>query len=58
MLCSSGFELYSRWVPLRKVEGLQERALRAIFRSHSETYEELLQRANLPVRTTDVFRTS
>ena len=57
MLCSSGFELYSRWVPLRKVEGLQERA-RAIFRSHSETYEELLQRANLPVCTTDVFRTS
>ena len=30
------------------MEGLQKRASRAIFRSHSETYEELLQRANLP----------
>ena len=31
-----------------KVERIQERALRAIYRSHSDTYEELLERANLP----------
>ena len=33
----------------RKVERIQERALsRLIYRSHSDTYEELLERANLP----------
>ena len=32
----------------RKLERLQERALRTIYRSHSESYEELLGRAKLP----------
>ena len=33
----------------RKVERIQERALsRLKYRSHSDTYEELLERANLP----------
>ena len=27
---------------------MQERALRATYRSHSDTYEELFERANLP----------
>ena len=32
----------------RKLERIQERALRAIYKSHSETYKELLGRADLP----------
>ena len=32
----------------RKLERIQERALRAVFRSRSETYEQLLKRADLP----------
>ena len=32
----------------RKVKRIQERALRAAYISHSDTYEELLERANLP----------
>jgi len=32
----------------RKLERIQERALRAICRSHSESYDELLERANRP----------
>ena len=33
----------------RKIERIQERALRAVFNSHSETYENLLVRAELPL---------
>ena len=44
----------------RKVERIQERALsRAIYRSHSDTYEELLERDNLPTlcnRLQDIVR--
>ena len=32
----------------RKIERIQERALRAVFNSHSESYEILLVRAELP----------
>ena len=32
----------------RKIERIQERALRAVFNSHSESYENLLVRAELP----------
>ena len=32
----------------RKLERIQERALRAVYGSNSETYEELLERAKLP----------
>ena len=32
----------------RKIERVQERALRAVFNSHSESYENLLVRAKLP----------
>ena len=32
----------------RKLERIQERALRVIYRSHSATYEELLRRADIP----------
>ena len=32
----------------RKIERVQERALRAVFNSHSESYENLLLRAELP----------
>ena len=32
----------------RKIERIQERALRAVFNSHSESYENLLVRAKLP----------
>ena len=32
----------------RKIEWVQERALRAIYKSKTETYEELLARARLP----------
>ena len=32
----------------RKIELIQERALRAVFNSHSESYENLLARAELP----------
>ena len=32
----------------RKIERVQERALRAVFNSHSESYENLLVRAELP----------
>ena len=32
----------------RKIERIQERALRAVFNSHSESYENLLVRADLP----------
>jgi len=32
----------------RKIERIQERALRAVFKSHSESYETLLVRAELP----------
>ena len=33
----------------RKIERIQERALRAVFNSHSESYENLLVRAELPL---------
>ena len=32
----------------RKIERMQERALRAVFKTTTETYEELLKRAQLP----------
>ena len=32
----------------RKIECIQERALRAVFKTSTETYEELLKRAKLP----------
>jgi len=32
----------------RKLERRQERALRVIYKSHSDTYEELLRRADIP----------
>ena len=32
----------------RKIEHIQERALRAVYKSQTETYEELLTRAKLP----------
>ena len=32
----------------RKIERVQERALRAVFKSTTETYEEILERAKLP----------
>ena len=32
----------------RKIERIQERALRAVFKTTAETYEELLKRAKLP----------
>ena len=32
----------------RKLERIQERALRVIYKSHSDTYEELLRRADIP----------
>ena len=32
----------------RKLERVQERVLRAVYKSYSETYEELLRRAKLP----------
>ena len=32
----------------RKLEGIQERALRVIYKSHSDPYEELLRRADIP----------
>ena len=32
----------------RKIERIQERAIRAVFNSHSESYENLLVRAELP----------
>ena len=35
-------------LPSRKIERIQERALRAVFNSHSESYENLLARAELP----------
>ena len=34
----------------RKIERIQERALRAVFKTTTETYEELLKRAKLPTR--------
>ena len=42
----------------RKVERIQERALRAIYRSHSDTSEELLERDNLPTLYNIDFKTS
>ena len=39
----------------RKIERVQERALRAIYQSKTETYEELLARARLPTLT-DVYK--
>ena len=42
----------------KKVERIQERALTAIYRSHSDTYEELLERANLPTLYNIDFKTS
>ena len=32
----------------RKPERIQERALRVIYKSHSDTYEKLLRRADIP----------
>ena len=32
----------------RKLEGIQERALRVIYKSHSDPYEELVRRADIP----------
>ena len=48
----------SRSSDKRKVERIQERALTAIYRSHSDTYEELLERANLPTLYNIDFKTS